>query len=551
MITKEQVERIINQTSGAKIVISFVPDDFGGLRGRIALDADEWKKLEWEVYIAPNYPFKMMGVEPIAFTNKELVTYPHIMEAGNLCMHSAIYEDAEVQFAHDLDQLKEWVEKYYVRRELDNHYEHLIVSSEAIDNMFYNVWFAETEKEIEEGDYGQVNYAKLGEGWHLDKKMSTLLVTSFESGQGFRGSKTSCKISNVYKEGGKYSGVYCLLKDAPSEHSKFIIKDYKDLERLMSQPQLDYLHTFVNHYKASKGLFPLLVGYKIPEGGIYWQAAMLMNENIPIEGYKMGNGMQRQWHTRFVNGKIQWAHTEDVSYRYFFGRGAMSSELAEKKLLVMGVGAIGSMVAVTLTRCGAKYISLNDIDTVEPGNVCRSEYRFMGGCGDKSLQLLSLLCHISPHLECKVETPLLDIGIKEFIGTEEGRKFIAEKLNEYDIIFDCTTDNQLMQVTDIVDYKGRIVNLSITNLAQELVCVFSPNVSKTVKFIYSLLNRDAENDLYNPTGCWNPTFKASYNDIASKLQYAIKKVIKMLSGEEPISNFYVTEDETNVKIVRL
>lgn len=551
MIENAEVERIIEQKEGIKVVNAFVPDVSGGLKGKIAIEVGEGAEIEWDVFVAPNYPFKVMGLEPITFTNQNLIDYPHIMESGGLCMHPAIFEEAEAQLNHDLEQLKEWVEKYYVRGEKDEHYEHLIVDSEAIENVLYNVWFAETEDEIKEGDYGKVSYAMLGAGVHMENKTATLLVTSFESGQGFRGRTTNSKLSKAYKEGGKYSGVYCMLKEAPSVHGKFIIKRYKELERLMSQSQLNYLHTFEENYKGDKFFFPLMVGYKIPGEGTHWQAAMLMMGDLPIEGYKIGAGAQRRWLTRFLNEKIHWAHTEDVTYRLFFGRGAMPANLAEKKILVTGVGAIGSMVAVTLVRCGAKFIALNDIDKKEPGNVCRSEYRFITGNGDKTYELLSELRHISPHVDCRVESPLLDLGIKGLTGTEEGRKVVAERLNEYDIIFDCTTDNQLMQVMDRVEYNGRIVNLSITNHAQDMVCVFSPGISKTVNFIYRLLGRDAETDLYNPTGCWNPTFKASYNDIASKVQFAVKHVIKMLSGEEPVGNFYVIEDDVHLKMVRV
>ena len=96
-----------------------------------------------------------------------------------------------------------------------------------------------------------------------------------------------------------------------------------------------------------------------------------------------------------------------------------------------------------------------------------------------------------------------------------------------------------------------MVNLSITNHAQDLICAFSPNVTETVLLVYGMLKRDMETDMYNPTGCWNPTFKASYNDIESKVQFAMKHIIRMLSSEEPLSNFYITEDDTNLKIHRL
>ena len=57
--------------------------------------------------------------------------------------------------------------------------------------------------------------------------------------------------------------------------------------------------------------------------------------------------------------------------------------------------------------------------------------------------------------------------------------------------------------------------------------------------------------MYNPTGCWNPTFKASYNDIECKVQVAVKHIIKMLSKQEPLSDFYITEDDLNLKVNKL
>jgi len=108
-----------------------------------------------------------------------------------------------------------------------------------------------------------------------------------------------------------------------------------------------------------------------------------------------------------------------------------------------------------------------------------------------------------------------------------------------------------MRVMDTISTKAQIVNLSITNHAQDLICAFSPNVTETVRFVYGLLRHDVKNDLYNPTGCWNPTFKASYNDIESKVQFAIKHVISMLSSETPLSNFFITEDDIELKIHRL
>ena len=75
--------------------------------------------------------------------------------------------------------------------------------------------------------------------------------------------------------------------------------------------------------------------------------------------------------------------------------------------------------------------------------------------------------------------------------------------------------------------------------------------NETVLLVYGLFKHDVETDMYNPTGCWNPTFKASYNDIECKVQVAVKHIIKMLSKQEPLSDFYITEDDLNLKINKL
>lgn len=89
-------------------------------------------------------------------------------------MHSAEYENAERQFVEDLKQLKEWVEKYYVRGEKDIHYEHLVVNHYPIREQYYTFCFTETQEDFAEGDYGVVHYTVLPTGWKMTELSSTM-----------------------------------------------------------------------------------------------------------------------------------------------------------------------------------------------------------------------------------------------------------------------------------------------------------------------------------------------------------------------------------------
>ena len=146
-MTADKIKELIGPIHGISLIEDFIIDEAGSLKGRIAVVTDqEHADLEWYVEINPTYPFKTMGMEPIHFQNKNLLDYPHIMQGGNLCMHPAEYDNAESQFVNDLKQLKEWVEKYYVRGEKDAHYEHLGVNHHTIRGQYYTFCCAETQE---------------------------------------------------------------------------------------------------------------------------------------------------------------------------------------------------------------------------------------------------------------------------------------------------------------------------------------------------------------------------------------------------------------------
>ncbi len=550
-MTLDKIKELIEKVGRIDIIDMFSVNENGVLSGKIKVKTCENSAaVEWNVIIAPCYPFKVMGVEPICFINRVLVDYPHIMEGGSLCMHPAEYDNAEDQFVHDLEQLKEWVDKYYMEGKKDEHYEHLVLSLNPIRNLYFTYCFSETQDEFEDEDFGHVSCSSLAQGLKNEKVVINFVVQKFTSLKRIKKKENTCRISRAYLNRESVLGIYCLLKDAPSTHNKFLIKDFDSLSELFTQNQKDFIHVFEEKYRNKLKYFPLFCGYRLPDGEIHWQAMVLFMDDLPIEPFRVGTGNNRVWHTEFKSSMIPWVQIDNISYKFFFGRGAMPQELADKKILIMGVGAIGSVVAETLTRCGAKWITVYDIDDKEPGNVCRSAYPFYSGISDKSCEMVRILQQISPHVECGSLESIVDVVVKSYAADNEDMRHVAELFNKFDVIFDCTTDNQLMRVMDTSGTTAQVVNISITNHAQDLVCAFSPKITETVRFVYAMLHRNAESDLYNPMGCWNPTFKASYNDIASKVQFALKHIIRMLSNQEPLCSFYVTEDDTNLKINR-
>jgi len=81
--------------------------------------------------------------------------------------------------------------------------------------------------------------------------------------------------------------------------------------------------------------------------------------------------------------------------------------------------------------------------------------------------------------------------------------------------------------------------MSITNKAKELVAGFHPNSYRFFKNQYNDILENDLDDLYNPTGCWSPTFKASYNEIDFIVQYAIKHINSVFAENKQKNNFVV------------
>lgn len=504
--------------------------------------------LQWEVRIAPFYPLKVDNSESIYFFNTSLIAYPHIMRSGFLCLHTPKVENSKEQFKIDILHLKEWVDKYYVRKEKDEHYEELVVAHNLIGDIYYNFLYTDTNKEFPKNDYGTVDLTMLVPGVHDGKRMDTFLANTFHSK--ISGEEYVCQWGKSNKKQMHFEGIYCFLEQAPSLYDKFVLELYNDMSSLFSWSQMQFLYKrSLNKEEAQR--VPLFCGYKIPNGEMRWQVAMLKADDFPIKSEKVKCGGRPIINHLYTKTLIDWASSYNCSYDYFFGRGCLPSSLAEKKILIIGIGAIGSMVAKTLARSGSKYLGLYDVDLKEPGNVCRSEYDFLSGISDKPYELSSILQSISPFVQCEISPKALDSWIKLTMDNDETKNAIQEILNRYDIIFDCSTDDGMMYVLDKLNLRSKLINISISNHANELVCAMGNNITETVKFIFTQIIKSDTLDMFYPTGCWSPTFKASYNDIAAKLQLALKHIIGMLTAIEPESSFYVSETQDGMSINRL
>ena len=345
------------------------------------------------------------------------------------------------------------------------------------------------------------------------------------------------------------------VENQPATNKRFVFKSWDSFNDKFPSEFIDVLYKLEksNIKKYKNDLVPIFVGYKTFENNIHWQVALLEIGEFPIHGIpeRINGKKTGKWIGEFDSVKINWAITRDASYKFFYGRGALNPKITESKILIIGLGAVGSMVAKTLTKGGCRKIDIADYDVKYPENICRSEYNFLMGIGDKVAELYKILSADSPFIDVEIfnEVYFQDL-IKIFFDRDQRfRLDFSAILNNYDIIFDCTTDDDLMYALNSLQLKSDLINLSITNHATQLICGFHPNIYNFVRTqVNELLDHDSE-DLYEPLGCWSPTFKASYNNISLLVQHAVKKIDTIYKEEKYKNNFVIdTKTKNNFRL---
>lgn len=503
--------------------------------------------LEFNVSILPEYPFKRHDTETIKFSNENLLEYKHIMGNGSICIHTAHSPVLSEKLFYDIGSVKAWIKKYYIDKDTDVHYEHLIVSNQIFKGSQFSFFFTEVDYTFTKHQFGFVDYSTISNGVFYKDKINNNILRSFSDQ--YKQPLVELKWNVLLESLAVHKGLFIFLPREPSFNNRWVFNKWGDFKSLLPQTFLSFLYEVQQNCSDEKGkYFPLFIGYNISEKEVHWQAIMLEIGSFPI----CGERVDKKWHTTLKSDiTIDWAITRNCSYKYFFGRGKLSDKLTTGKILIIGIGAIGSMIAKTLVKSGCTRLDFIDYDIKEPENVCRSEYSFISGITNKTNDLINEMCLVSPFFESTTGgyaySEMLNFFIKSGLTNTEIISEIETKLNEYDFIFDCTADNDMLYLLSQLNISTNLFNISISNHAKHLVCANENNRYEFVstQFNGNVLKFDID-DLHNPTGCWNPTFKASYNDINLLVQYAIKHINLKYTHHKDLRNFVIeTNDNDN------
>jgi hypothetical protein len=493
--------------------------------------------VEFRVEIPDSFPFHSIR-KSIGFFCLSGDGYRHLNADGSICIHPQQMTDWLGKLEEEFELFNAWIEKYFVKEEKDNRYEYPVVHLPRVaqrERLFYT----DVGREFMSGEFGEFTFGRDRVLPSALRSQDNLFVTSISDTR----LPWATSIHSLPAE----RGLWVFIEREPFMYRSKIAHTWKDLSRFLPQAFLKELmlrkalQTRLGGLGSTEFLF-VLIGYHIPDSSnkeVHWLLARIPLVNIPVYGKLTEHGFFGEYSEQ----EVHWCYTNNSSYARLFGRGGFSPSITNKKVLIIGTGAIGSSLAKTLTRGGAMHITVIDAEHIEPGNMCRSEFSSSENYALKCLALIHQLFKISPFVEvdCRVVNNGCAIVLNKSL-TPETISHNRELLNEFDWIFDCTADNELCYVLDVIAPRGTIMNFSISDMAKEFVCVTGRNIYKQKEGLFSQFHQ-AEASYYEGIGCWNPTFQASYFDINAGLQLALKNIdLKERKGLAQ-RTFYIKAEE--------
>lgn len=463
----------------------------------------------------------------------------HCLEEGTVCIVPPFCPDPARQLEEDWKCLMEWMERFVIGEEAELRYAY-----PTLPRLPFYLVFSEGKrnKELKPGQHGRFSYAQI-QHLNLIKESLPTVLTGEIAGH-------KADWSSFYAPLNAHQGYWFFLGNEPRTLNGELISNHKEFEtilpiglkKIFREIQTGIEKNPSHLLKLNNGLipghFPVLVGYPIEDQNgseVHWE--MVLYPVITKNWMELARGLAKKLNlpsellpesskTPAESPPILWGSTLNANYERFFGRGRFCDTLTKAKIAVIGVGAIGGTLADMLVRGGCRNLSLYDHDMIQPGNICRSVYPFLSVNRSKTKFLRDHLIRTSPYVEVEDQQSLPFLDPKH-----PGFPALKETLEGYDIIFDCSANTRLAWLLDAADLSTLVLNLSVTDGAQELLMVSDPSsILDAKEDLLKGMNTKPQPSFYEGIGCWSPTFRANIADLNGLLSVALSRINRELEA---------------------
>jgi molybdopterin/thiamine biosynthesis adenylyltransferase len=131
-------------------------------------------------------------------------------------------------------------------------------------------------------------------------------------------------------------------------------------------------------------------------------------------------------------------HVVDAGDNVAARQPTRNAGLAEKRIAIVGLGSVGSKVAVSLARAGVSRFLLVDDDVLLPGNLSRNQLDWQSIGYDKVDAVQGAICLVRPDAEIQTRT-------FRFAGQESSsyNTSVLEQVTKCDLVIDATANSKV------------------------------------------------------------------------------------------------------------
>lgn len=369
-------------------------------------------------------------------------------------------------------------------------------------------------------------------------------------------------LDEIEKKVKKQNGFHPFQSSRPSYNKSF---DEMTDEEIEYEQYLQYQEDYhMNVYPYEYHYFALGVR---KENGIDWFIFYTNRKAGHFDDISFDLGIREYRMKKLISYPLGKCSTQTIDKQLFFGRGMFSSKMQGKRIALVGLGAIGSMVVESLARSGVSVVGLWDNDIVEPGNICRSTYQLSDMGESKVIALAKRIEAINPFVRIKDikqngwwRESDYNVNVLSFVGGSfynninyDDQEESISKIRDYDIIIDCTGSNEMLHFLSYAVPDADIISLCITNHANELLCVTSRNGNpfEIRKTYLSRIEQDTKNFYLEGSGCYSPTFLATNSDIASLVNLFLREFNTVMEQDRIPSSIVFSHTRRGILIDRL
>lgn len=242
---------------------------------------------------------------------------------------------------------------------------------------------------------------------------------------------------------------------------------------------------------------------------------------------------------------LKWISSENWHKDQISTRGQLPSDFAKRRILLVGVGALGSAVAELLIRAGVSKILLVDFDVVEVGNLVRHTLQLCDLGASKAITVAERLNLTSPHAVVE--------AINDYFPPQ--KILDIAKIKECDTIIDCTGSDQALFDLSVFDWgakKRLFISLSVGLFAKRLYALIVSSATFPEEQFRTMVKPWLERDIAasegqvlprEGIGCWNPVFPARLDDLWLFASVAVKHLVEVSSHAHSTPMLTIFEQE--------